>query len=121
MTAIGHAAKPKPANKIKMAKALAKFMCADASYLVDRDGQRVTDDACGYKRRVVDATACAECESTCAYGVRYLRLMTEKELKAITCGANCRDCRQPCNLYIPMLEKREKSMDKWLKIALKKA
>lgn len=119
MSTAGIANFPKAASAIKTKKALEIYLCQSAMHWVDKKGRYVSENAPTRKRRVVTISACAECESPCAYGIRYLRLMTERELKEVTCGADCGECRQPCNLYIPVLEKRKAAMDRWLRIALR--
>lgn len=42
--------------------------------------------------------ACAECESMCLGGVEYLKKIPDKEFRALLCGGDCANCRQPCNL-----------------------
>lgn len=42
--------------------------------------------------------ACAECESMCLGGVELLKKIPDKEFRALLCGGDCANCRQPCNL-----------------------
>jgi len=46
--------------------------------------------------------ACVECQSPCGYGLRYLTLLTPEERKEYSCGGDCAECPQPCNLYRAM-------------------
>ena len=62
---------------------------------------------------MIDLAACAECESRCAYGVRYMRLVSLETLAAFGCGGKCDRCAQPCGLYIPMVEKLYERRKKW--------
>lgn len=105
---------------------LMKYMCPEACYKVDRAGNRLTRARPGPQIRRVDLVVCAECESPCSFGLRYMRLTPEKELAQYTCGDDCRQCSQPCNLYIPMMEysrirreKRRGNINTFLRTALK--
>ena len=42
--------------------------------------------------------ACAECESMFLGGVEYLKYIPDEEFRALLCGGDCANCRQPCNL-----------------------
>lgn len=91
---------------------LMKYLCQDACYKVDREGNRITRPRRGPQKYYVDLVMCAECDSPCSYGLRYMRLTPEKELAEYTCGNACRQCTQPCNLYIPLMEKRRIKQEK---------
>lgn len=91
---------------------LMKYMCPEACYKTDRAGNRLTRPRPGPQVRRVDLVVCAECDSPCAYGLRYMRLTPTEELKQAACGGNCRQCTQPCNLYIPLMERARERREK---------
>lgn len=71
-------------------KALWMSLCEDA-YPSESGGKR-------RKGRKANPLACAECESPCEWGLELLKTISDKEYKALLCGADCEACRQPCNL-----------------------
>ena len=93
-------------------------LCEDA-YPTDKDGRR-------RRGRTINAAACAECESPCVWGFDMLKGLDEKAFRELLCGADCRTCRQPCNLRrialmrdIIWLSRKEKVHKTWLKIAMR--
>ena len=52
----------------------------------------------GGKKHPPNPLACVECESMCLGGVEYLKYIPDKEFRALLCGGDCANCRQPCNL-----------------------
>lgn len=83
----------------------------------------------GMKSGPPNPLACAECESMCLGGVEYLKRIPDKEFRALLCGGDCANCRQPCNLRrLALMRKikphivrpREKPKARtWLEIAMR--
>lgn len=103
-----------------MKKKLLYIELCDEAYPNDSDGKR-------RKGREPNPVACAECESPCVYGIELLKTIEEKAFRELLCGADCKECRQPCNIRRIALmrnivwanSQREKVRKAWLNIAMK--
>lgn len=104
----------KYALSIRKKSELESYLCPEACYVMDANGKRIEDhEGPRPHKKVIDLAACAECESRCAYGVRYMRMVSLETLAAFGCGGKCDMCTQPCGLYIPMVEKIYERRQKW--------